>query len=242
MSYAKAFFALQLHVARRVSALTGVPLPRTLLEYTNLYIRFGLGHAFDAAHPVWQEYVAGLESDRDSVEWTYRFYTRRPDAMAAPGIVATFGCFAYACPSDDRIRLHFQNAEPAGHSPLGIERVDRRLAELAALFEHVKGSRGHAVHVVGVSWLYNLRAYRRLFPPSYLATAHALDRRFQHMPLWGQFLDRHGETRDTMTRPFLERLARLTDVDDLDACFPFRVLTAKAPVLDFYDFYGISPR
>jgi hypothetical protein len=45
-----------------------------------------------------------------------------------------------------------------------------------------------------------------------------------------------------MTRPFLERLARVTDADDLDACFPFRVLSANAPVLDFYDFYGIAPR
>jgi hypothetical protein len=76
--------------------------------------------------------------------------------------VATFGCFSYARSSGDRIRLHFQNAETDGHSPLGIERLDRRLADLAALFEHIKRTLRQPLQVVGASWLYNLDAYRRL--------------------------------------------------------------------------------
>ena len=52
--YAKPFFDLQLQFAERVTALSGLPLARVLLEYTNLYIRFGLGRAFDPAHPAWQ--------------------------------------------------------------------------------------------------------------------------------------------------------------------------------------------
>ena len=43
MTYAKAFLDLQLQFAERVTALSGLPLARALLEYTNLYIRFGLG-------------------------------------------------------------------------------------------------------------------------------------------------------------------------------------------------------
>ena len=35
----------------------------------------------------------------------------------------------------ERIRLHFQNAETDGHSPLGSECVSRRLTELTTLFE-----------------------------------------------------------------------------------------------------------
>jgi len=31
-----------------------------LLDYTNLYVRFGLGRDFDPAHPVWREYLSGL--------------------------------------------------------------------------------------------------------------------------------------------------------------------------------------
>ena len=42
-----------------------------------------------------------------------------------------------------------------------------------------------------------------------------------------------------MTRPFLERLARQSTLDNLDHCFRFQVLRVDASVLEFYDFYGI---
>ena len=239
MIYAKAFFDLQLRFAQRVSLLSGLPLARALLEYTNLYIRFGLGRGFDPADPTWREYLAGLHEPRDISEWTYGFYSRRPDTMAAPSVVATFGCFAYARPSDDRIRLHFENTETDGQSPLALDRVPRRSAELAALFEHVKRSPGPAPRVGGVSWLYNLEAYRRLFPGAYVATAHAVADRFQHMPLWGQFVDRHGAIKERIARQFLERVERQASGDGLDRCFPLQALSVEAPVQDFYDFYRI---
>ena len=140
----------------------------------------------------------------------------------------------------DRIRLHFRNAETDGRSPLGIDRLAQRLADLAALFTHVKRTVRQPPQVVGASWLYNLDAYRRLFPVPYLAPAHVIGHRFQRMPLWGQFLDRYGETKESMTRPFLERLERQSSLDSLDQCFPFQVLSVEAPVLEFYAFYGIK--
>jgi hypothetical protein len=219
--------------------LSGLPLARALLEYTNLYIRFGLGRDFDPAHPTWRQYLAGLPDTNDRGEWTYRFYVTRGPALAAPATVATVGCFSYARLSGDRIRLHFHNAETDGHSPLGIERVGHRLADLAALFDHVKRTLGQPQRVVGASWLYNLDAYRRLFPAPYLATAHMIGGRFQHMPLWGQFLNRYGELNERVTRPFLERLERQASSDGLERCFPFQVLAVEASVLEFYDFYGI---
>ena len=240
MIYAKAFFDLQLQFAHTVTELSGLPLAQVLFEYTNLYIRFGLGRDFNPAHTTWQAYLAGLQDTNDSREWTYRFYLTRSEAMSAPPVVATFGCFSYALLGGDRIRLHFQNAETDGHSPLGGKRLGHRREDLATLFGHVQRTLGARVQVVGASWLYNLEAYRRLFPGSYLATARVLGHRFQHMPLWGQFLDRHGGIKQNMTRPFLERLERQTSVDRLDECFPFQVLTVEASVLEFYDFYGIS--
>jgi hypothetical protein len=121
-----------------------------------------------------------------------------------------------------------------------LDRVGRRVAELAALFEHLKGGLGgHPLRVVGASWLYNVEAYRRLFPSSYLATARVIAGRFRHMPLWGQFLDRHGATRDNVTRQFLERLERQASLEGLDQCFPLQALSLEAPLQDFYDFYGV---
>ena len=100
-----------------------------------------------------------------------------------------------------------------------IERRGQRLADLTALFEHVKRTLRQPLQVVGASWLYNLEAYRRLFPIPYLATAHVIHR-FQNMPLWGQFLDRHGEIKENMTRPFLERLECQSSLDDVGAVLP----------------------
>jgi hypothetical protein len=157
--------------------------------------------------------------------------------MAAPAVVAIFGCFAYSRLSGERIRLHFQNAEADGHSPLATERVGQRRAELAALFEQVKRTVGQPQRVVGASWLYNLDAYRRLFPSAYLATARVMGHRFQHMPLWGQFVDRHGAIKENMTRQFRERLDRQSTVDGLDQCFPLQVLALNASVHEFSDFY-----
>lgn len=237
--YAKAFFDLQLQFADKVAGLSGLPFGDALFEYTNLYIRFGLGRDFDPAHPTWREYLVGLQDTSDSREWTYRFYLTRSEAMAAPPVVATFGCFSYALLSGNRIRLHFGNAETDGRSPLASERRAQRVADLTALFAHVKQARRDAVQVVGASWLYNLDAYRRLFPPSYVATARVIGHRFRHMPLWGQFLDRHGQIRENLTRPFLERLERQPSLDGLGRCFPLQVLSPEASALEFYDFYGL---
>ena len=222
-----------------MTALSGLPLARALLEYTNLYVRFGLGRAFDPAHPTWREYLAGLRNTNDSREWTYHFYSKRPELVAPPNLVATSGCFAYARLSEDHLRLHFHNAEPDGRSPLAIDRLDQRRADLAALFAHVRRTEREPLRVVGASWLYHLEAYRRLFPGSYLATARALGHRFQHMPLWGQFLDRHGAIREERTREFQERLERQSSVEGLDQCFPLPVIRVEASVREFYDFYGI---
>jgi len=238
--YGRGFFDLQLAFAGRVADLSGVPPERALLDYTNLYIRFGLGRAFDAAHPTWRAYLAGLHTAADGGEWTHRFYAARAGADGRPDVVAEFGCFSYGRLSGDRIRLHFQNAEPPDRSPLGADRRDQRLAELDALFAHVERAAAPAPRVVGASWLYNLEAYRRLFPPAYLATARAVDGRFRHMPLWGQFLDRRGEVKEPVARELLGRLDRARGLDDLDRCFPLPVLTLEAPAHEFCDFYRAS--
>lgn len=239
MIYAKAFFDLQLRFAHKVAALSRMPLDRALLEYTNLYVRFGLGRDFDPARPAWREYVAGLQTAGDAAEWTYRFYLTRP-AAARSGIVATCGCFSYARLGDDRMRLHFLNVETDEHSPLGRDRAGQRRADLSALFEGVKRAKCSPLRVLGVSWLYNLEAYRRLFPPSYVASARVAEPpRFRNMPLWGQFLDRHGQARTSPARQFLERLERQPGLDGLSRCFPLPVLSTEAPVEAFYAFYGI---
>jgi hypothetical protein len=237
--YARGFFDLQLHFARTASVVSGMPFERALLQYTNFYIRFGLGRGFDPTHPGWQEYLAGLRAARDGGTWTHRFYVARGRNVMAPGIVASFGCFAYARLDAERIRLHFHNAETDGEPPLAITRREQRLADLAALFRHVERTKPGPLRVVGASWLYNIDAYRRLFPRTYLDTARVIRDRFQHLPLWGQFVDRRGQLRGDVAREFLARLGRPSSAGGLNECFPLPVLRLEAPVTDFLEFHGL---
>jgi len=235
----QALLGLQVEFAQAVAARTGLPLPQALLDYTNLYVRFGLGRAFDAAHPVWREYVDGLAGAADPRAWTRDFHAGRPVAGEPPNLVATFGCFSYADLDGERIRLHFHDAETDGRSPLAKDRQDARRGELAALFAHVRRTRSGPRRVIGRSWLYNLEAYRRLFPPAYLATARPLPNAFRYMPLWGQFATRGGGIREEAAQELRERVARWAPGDDLGACFPLQALAVEAPAAELYRFFQV---
>jgi hypothetical protein len=234
----RTFFDLQIDFARRVSLLSGLPLSQSLLTHTNLYARFGLGRDFDGDHPVWHAFLDGALQSSDLQAWTYQFYRSRPEA-SVPGVISSVGCFSFGHLGDGRIRLHFQNAEQAGRSPLGIEQFEQRKSELTALFSQIQRMHTHPPRIVGASWLYNLEAYRRLFPSVYIATARTLFGRFQSMPLWGQFLDRTGEVRPEPKGEFLERLERQRDLEGLSTCFPLQVLALESSALPFYDFYAL---
>ncbi len=237
----KGFFELQLSFAERVRGLSGVPLEVALFESTNLYVRLGLGRNFDVANPGWQAYLAGLREAGDVRSWTYQFYMRDAETRTAPAVEATFGCFSYALPGGDHVRLHFQSAADGDRSSLQVEQRGRRRAELRALFEDLKPRVDPDIPVVGASWLYNLEAYRRLFPPDYVASARPIGRGLRSMALWGQFLDRFGQVRPVLAASFLKAVAETSDPANLSGCFPLQALTVRAPVRYFYDFYGVEP-
>jgi hypothetical protein len=233
--YHKAFFDLQLECARRVVAVSGMPLERAFLDYTNLYVRFGLGRDFNAENPVWRDYLAGLSGASALDDWTWRFYLARPPS-APPGVVASFGCFSYASFAHEkhgRIHLHFANVEAGAASPLSADRMCARRDELSALIAHVRRTEPGTRRVAGLSWLYNLAAYRRLFPESYLDSARVVHGKFRNMPLWGQFLDRHGALRPAAVATFRGRLAVLGTLDELSECFPLQPLAVEAPLANF---------
>jgi len=228
--YEPAFFDLQLRFARRMAELAGRPTPDTLLDYTNLYVRFALGRDFAADHPIWCEYVSRISNTQDPLATTVDFHRERATTFAPPSVVAEFGCFSYASLSPGRIRLHFRNADTEGGSSLSKARADLRRAELASLVRHARTCEPRDTEIVGVSWLYNLEAYRRLFPPEYLSTAEPTTNPYRHLPLWGQFLDRFGSVKDRLARPFLQRVRQLESVEGALACFPFQALKVRAPL------------
>ena len=59
------------------------------------------------------------------------------------------------------------------------------------------------------------------------------------MALWGQFLNRAGEVRESIAKSFLHSLAKTSKLGDLGRCFPLQALTVTAPARVFYDFYEV---
>jgi hypothetical protein len=58
------------------------------------------------------------------------------------------------------------------------------------------------------------------------------------MPLWGQFLNRHGGVRKDAASLFVHRLYDQTSADDLARCFPLHPLAVSAPIDAFHEFYA----
>jgi hypothetical protein len=237
MLLSQAFFDLQLTFAQRFAALSGKPLAEVLLKSSNLYIRFGLGRNFDPEAPDWQAYLQGLSQAQDLRDFTYDFYLKRAMTPSGPAVLAHFGCFSYAL-NGDTLRLHFQHADPE-QSSLAQSALTQRRTELRELFRHQKAHFPGPCQVHGVSWLYQLEAYRRLFPVAYAATARPLAARLHSMSLWGQFLNRRGGIQNKLAESFLARLQQTDKLEQVEACFPFQVLQVEAPLQIFYDEYDL---
>lgn len=237
--FAREFFDLQFAFAERAHVLSGMPLDRALLQFTNFHVRFGLGREHDGQHERWRAYAAGLDSSAGGRDWTYRFYLSNAEANTMPAVAGVFGCFSYALIEGDVARLHFRNSDGGDGSPLSKPRLARRRAELAALFGHLKASVGDTCSVKGSSWLYNLDVYRALFPSAYTASRTVVPGRFQSMSLWGQLLDHRGRVKPTLQRSFTHALGSVSSIEGLSRCFPLEVLEVRARVRAFYEFYGL---
>lgn len=239
MLFSKEFFELNLNLARKISEVTGQSLQHSLLNYTHLYLAFGLGRDFDPEHSTWQSYVRGLTDTPDSVEYTHHIYRTQETIQPKQEPENTFGCFSYALWEGDRVRLHFRNATHE-RGALKKQEAPKRLAELRAMFEHLKAIVPATSTVVGGSWLYNIEAYRRLFPESYLRSTQVGSDEFQFLALWGQFLFSDGHVRSEMAHVFLEGIEGQKTLESITSCFPYQVLRLESPIKDFYIHFGIG--
>jgi len=152
-----------------------------------------------------------------------------------------FGCFEYHYDQETRtVGLHFGNLDTSGLGALSTERRSERMQELRALFSDVRRHHPEAETVQGGSWLYNLPAYRRFFPPEYVATATPVRPGFTYFDVWGQFLDGEWDLRPEAGHAFQASLARVHSHADLEASFPFWPLGVRGPIQLHYHFYGIK--
>jgi hypothetical protein len=238
------YFDLQLRFAEAVAAAAALPFSDTVWRYTNLYRRFGLARSRGAPiAPEWEEYIAHLmtlETHEQRVAWTQAFFVQSPPD-SPPSSERQFGCYGCDPPdADGVICLHFANRDDDGIGPFSQTKIDRRKQELKELFTYVKRTYAGAREVYGRTWLLQVQAHNRLFPPGYGASREILkaDARFQGSSTWGQFLDHRGDVKPALREQFLENLKRL-DPNRLWEVFPLPACRAHAPIQAFYDFYNV---
>lgn len=232
------FIELQIRFAQRLVELTSEPWAEILEKHTVFRQILGMPYG-DAikAQPLWQEFVSGIAQQPDRAQWAYEFHLRH---LPRPGKSdeLRFGCFSYDYYFQPVVRLHFGN--PTNESVLGRESVALRRAELTSLFRHIRQKHPDAERVRGSSWLYNIEAYRRLFPPAYVNTARPAGYETGYFSLWGQFLKANRSVREDAAEEFLSCLKMQASFDGCLQCFPYQVLRPECSVNEFYQFYDLS--
>jgi hypothetical protein len=237
------WFRLQLMLVAALRARTAAPLAETVLQFTNLHRRFGLGDPYEGhPSPFWEAYVDGLAAASDldgQVAWTTVTFARAP---AEPQRRARYGCFSHELPNaDGAVRIHFNSRDSEGGvGPLVSAKRERRIGELAEMFAAVRAAHPEAKTVRGGSWLYNLDAYRRLFPPEYGAARRPPPRvGLNGTSSWGQLIDHTGAVKPDFADAFVRNLEHLDPAAPW-LVFPLRALVTSAPIETFYRFYGLG--
>lgn len=237
---------VQVRFATRVAEVSGLPLADTLLRYTNFFRRMGFGvPSQDAPPDDWRALVMGMDarSHEERVKLVHDALFARGDgaSVTLPGRIQ-FGCFACEPPNaEGMIRIHFGNrVENTDVGPLHSSRIAERRKELTTMFGWLAREYRGARRVDGGSWLYNIEAYRRLFPPQFSASrALRGGPPYLHgLSTWGQFVDFRARIRPDVRDQFIAALPSL-DMAAPHRVFPYQVLFTTAPFEAFRREYGV---
>lgn len=255
--YPKGLFEAQYEFAKIMADRQNIPLVEAVQTYApllNKAIRTEDGQ---------KELLPGL-SDENLLDVGYATVLERRRSYDKNGLEyhdereGRFGCFYYRYDEATKtVSPHFFNAEaedeweddkPVSRGPLSKEKIERRKAELADMFRDIKARHPDAKYVRGRSNLYNLEAYRRLFPPTYEVSEeidYSPELWAGNTDIWGQFLGgdqkEKGEYgfKQELANEFLEKVKQVP-LDKLADAAPMPPRTAYGDIHDFYDFYGIE--
>jgi hypothetical protein len=239
-------FTLQLQYAQKAMEISRMPIERALMEYTQYWRRVGnKGWSFDPNTPTWGELITRIYNGEPADIVAYDLYSRRTGIPEEEQANPYFGCFRFDFnPEFDGdvgvIKIHFKNKDTSGVGPLSKERQSERFEELRLMFNFIMQNYPQAQVVHGGSWVYNLEAYRRLFPASYTENMRVEETPFPRTAgIWGQFLNSEGMIKDDVAKKFLEKTRDATSLDELLQCFEFKILFPRGIIEDFYKQFGL---
>jgi hypothetical protein len=229
------YFSLQLKFAACYAAKASVPFHIAVDRCTNLRRRLNLWGDTGASR--WDLFLSKIQSTANSHAEQVALCSEFQHSRWGDEFNRSFGCFSYDPPDAcGTLRIHFLPPDGIDSSPLALENFSARRSELQALFTHVQCAEPGATTVRGVSWLYNLQAYRRLFPVAYGASVQPAQfpLHLNGSSTWGQVLSWRQEVKPVVRDQLLARLNGM-QVTAPWRVFPIQALVATGAVDFFYD-------
>jgi hypothetical protein len=237
----RGLFNLQLAFAREVGRREFLPFVDAVESYAPLIRANGLIRG--SAHMSFVEGANEVNLD----DRAYEEYLKDARTGPIPYHEGTrFGCCSYDYNRDERaVSMHFMNVEHGTVGPLSLEKLPLRRREMGEVMRDIKRKRSDAKEVRGHSWLYNLEAYRRIFPGSYTENLVPSESPaiWRSMSSWGQFLDSELHLEAEKAELLMERLRKLPANEELSELLKpplWLPLRAQGPISAFYEEYGIS--
>lgn len=229
------YFSLQLKFAAHYAAKASVPLGIAIERCTNLRRRLNLCDGDGAVR--WNHFLAQIPGISEDLAAQLALCAEYQQPIASTKTEQSYGCFSYDPPdATGTLRIHFLPPKDIGSSPLAFTNLAERLAELREMFSQIRRSEPKATSVRGVSWLYNLSAYKRLFPLAYAAST-----RPAQFPLhlngtstWGQVLTWRQEVKPTVRDQLMANLGNM-EIETPWRVFPLKALVATGQIELFYD-------
>jgi hypothetical protein len=236
----KESFQFEFDFAKELSRRLNMPLATALHGYTS---------TFDAL-----KYKDGLPDplDPEIVEHSYEQYVKRLHAHRIRFTAEEREKhFSYRYDREKKtIQIHFGNFSSNPEGPLSTSQIETRKTELAMMFREIRKNHPEAEYVEGLSWLYNIEAYRRLFPESYtvhpeqVKNADEKDNMYWWTTpaVWGQFWNNDLKLKPELRDAFFEKLKQAdieSDIHNLYDALPLPPLKTRGPIDDFYRLYGI---
>jgi len=219
--YPQGWFDVQLLYADRWSEVTGEPIAVARERRTGLTRVLGQ--------------IANLATATG--DELYSQYLELPHTDYIPSHL--FGAFGYEYLTDT-VKLHFENPL-RGTNPLSAEAFPSRRNELRNLFSSVQENHPDAKWVDSCSWMRSLRSYRALFPPDLDPPENCMkpDMIYGKSYVWGQLIDRYGQTNERIAQAFSDNLAQAQTPEALVAAFPLPALRVHDPIEKYYQDLGL---
>jgi hypothetical protein len=257
---ARDHFTLRLKWAVAVSEALRIPLPETLLEYTDVALRMGFPNLQNPGEP-WNAFLDAFEKAGDDrqaqLSVLLDFYRKDQETRLKNVDQYRDGYWPFRFNwLENRALIYLHFSSPSFSRPL--EKVELLNDEsqtelhdrLARMFKDIMDGRkyANARTVRTRTWLLSRDEFTRLLPPSFITLVENNDMQpgltlerdgFRGADRWGQLYTTEGRVNQKRAQQFLRNLENL-DPENLSAAFPYPTYRAVAPIEDFYRFYGLS--